>query len=389
MICYNCIRVTVIGSDNNLMLSGFVSIQQSHTIAADGYHQPYVRTGYESVIANRTSGMFAYNAKMNGKVIGKNKHGIIVEYEDGSRFGVALGRVFGKAEGSVYPHDIVTKLEAGSIFNKGDNIAYNTGFFEEDFLNPGQVILKNAMVVKTALYESNQTHEDSSSISKALSIKTTAKTTKVKSLTVNFNQNLLNVIKIGQKVFPKDILMLIEDEITSTTNAFDEESLAVLKKHSSSAPKAKYTGTIDKIEVFYHGNKEDMSPSLLALADHSDKQLNDMAKATNSPVITGQVNSDYRVSGLPLEIDRAEIKIYITIATSSGVGDKLVFANQLKSVVGEVMDYDVHTEAGEKIDAIFGERSIAARIVHSPKIIGTTITLLKVVAQQAVKMYKG
>lgn len=299
----------------------FSSIQNSHTIAAEGYRQPYIRTGYEYVIANRTTDLFAITARQPGKVLSKNKFGIIVEYEDGTKKGVSLGRNYGKAEGSMYPHDIVSNLEVGAVFKKGDAIAYNTGFFEQDILDPNAIIMKTSMSVKTALWESNQTFEDSSSISKELSSKLSAKTTKVKSIVVDFKNNLLNVVKPGQDIHPKDILMIIEDEITSTTSSFDEESLAVLKKLSNQAPVAKYTGTIDKVEIYYHGNKEDMSSSILMLTDRSDKLFGDIAKATNMPVITGKVNSDYRVGGVPLTLDKAEIKIYMTIETQAGVGD--------------------------------------------------------------------
>lgn len=65
----------------------------------------------------------------------------------------------------------------------------------------------------------------------------------------------------------------------------------------------------------------------------------------------------------------------------------MVFANQMKSVNSEVMDYKLHTEAGEEIDAVFGCRSIAARNVMSPYIVGTTITLLKLFARNAVKLF--
>lgn len=367
----------------------FVNIQQSHTIAAEGYHQPHIRTGYESIIGNRTTEMFAYTAKQDGKVVSKNKTGIIIEYADGSKKGISLGRVFGKAEGSVYPHDIVSELEIDQKFKKGDVVAYNTGFFEKDFLNPSQVIMKTSMTVKAALYESNQTFEDGSSISARVSEALTAKTTKVKSITVGFKQNLLNVVKVGQSVGPKDVLMVIEDEITSSVANFDEESLALLSNLSKQAPKAKYHGTIDKIEVLYHGNKEDMSASLLQLVEKTDKSLADMCKSSGKPVITGQVNDDYRVAGVPLALDKAEIKIYLTISTHAGVGDKAVFANQLKSVIGEVMNYDMHTESGDRIDAVFSNRAIAARIVNSPYIIGTTTTLLNAIGKMAVKAYRG
>ena len=66
-----------------------------------------------------------------------------------------------------------------------------------------------------------------------------------------------------------------------------------------------------------------------------------------------------------------------------------MFASQLKSVFGEVMATPMHTESGEKIDAIFGYRSIAARIVTSSLLMGTTATLLKIVSKKAAEIYRG
>jgi hypothetical protein len=299
----------------------FCSIQNSHTIAVEGARQPYVQTGYESVIADRTTEMFATTAEQDGKVINLTPNGIIVEYKDGTKKGVTLGRVYGRAEGSVYPHDIITPLTETSKFKKGDVIAYNSGFFEPSFLDPARIVMKTNMPVKVALYESAQTHEDSSAISLELSRKLRTRTTKVKSFTVNFNQNILDIVKLNQSVMPKTVLMIIEDEITSAANVFDEKSLATLRKLSAHSPRAGYQGTIDRIEVFYNGDKSDMTSSLKAIADKSDRLLTEINRSSNKPVYNGQVNSDYRVNGVPLAMDKAEIKIYITIETNAGVGD--------------------------------------------------------------------
>lgn len=365
----------------------FISIQQSHTVAAKGYHQAYVRTGYEYVIGNRTTEMFCYTAKQDGVVESITPQGIIIKYIDGTLKGISLGRQYGKAEGTIYPHDVVTPLKAGDSFYKGDVVCYNTSFFEEDILDPTKVVMKNSLIAKTVFYESPQTHEDSSSISASLSERLTSKTTKTMSFTVNFGQNLRDVVKVGDSIRPNDILMIIEDEITA--GSYDEESIRVLRRLANQAPRSAYKGTVDKIEVRYHGEKADMSNTLKALADKSDKVLAATCKSSGKPVITGAVNDDYRVSGTPLTLDKAEIIIYITISTSAGVGDKAVFASQMKSVIGQVMDYEMYTESGEKIDAVFGFRSIMARIVNSPVLIATTTTLLKVIGRKAVEIYRS
>jgi hypothetical protein len=367
---------------------GFISIQMGSLVPAMDYKQPLFRTGYESVIANRTSDTFATTAKQDGKVVEMTDDGVLVEYADGTRKGVNIGRIYGKAEGSVYPHDIVSPLKVGQKFKKGDPIAYNTGYFEPDFMDPTKIVMKNSMLVKTVLYESNQTHEDSSSVSRKLSERMTLHTTKIKSYTVSFNQNLIDVQKPGAELDPKTILMLIEDEITGG-GQFDEESLRVLKRLSNQAPKSSYLGVLDKIEVFYHGDKVDMSASLKALADRSDREMASACRSSGRPVVNGAVNDEYRVSGVPLALDKAEIRFYITVRTPAGVGDKGSFGAQLKSVIGEVMDYKMHTEDGEEIDAIFGYRSVAARIVLSSTIQGTTNTLLLKASEGAVKAYRG
>jgi len=367
----------------------FVSIQQGHTIMTEGYHPPYVRTGYEGLMAQRTSSIFAYCAKADGKVVSVNDKGVIVEYADGRRVGVPIGKLLGRSEGAIYPHHVVTDLKVGDTVKKGDPISYNTGFFEKDPLNPGGLVMKNSLNARVALMELKQTHEDSSSISRKLSDRLRTRVVYLRNFTVEFGQALHNVVKPGQKVKPSDILMSIEDEITSSLGAFDAQSLEVLKGLAKQSPKANYLGIIDRVEVFYHGDKEEMTPSLRALAEASDRVIVSRAKSINQPAYTGKVTDDYRVDGTPLGFGKAEIRFYIQVSTAMGVADKVVFANQMKSVNSEVMDYTVYTESGEEIDAIFGNRSIAARNVMSPYIIGTTATLLRLFAEEAVREFKG
>ena len=65
-----------------------------------------------------------------------------------------------------------------------------------------------------------------------------------------------------------------------------------------------------------------------------------------------------------------------------------MFANQLKSCIGEKLEAEMISEDGDEIEAIFGYRSIEARIVLSPIVIGTTTTLLKVIGRNAARLYR-
>lgn len=332
--------------------------------------------------------MYAFAARQNGRIISRNEKGIVIEYEDGTKKGIEIGRRFGQAGGLTIPHDVTCDYNIGDTFKVGDVLCYNTGFFEKDILNPNNVVWKSGILVKTVLYESSQTLEDASSISKKLSEKLSTKTTKIKTLLVTFDQQIRNMINVGDHVEADTTLCIIEDAVTSNSNLFDEESLNTLKLLSGQSPMAKEKGVIDKIEVFYNGDKDDMSDSLRDLANKTDRDMSKTSRSLGKTPFTGRVTEAFRVESEPLNIDSAAIRIYITSDVAMGIGDKSVFGNQMKSVVSEVMTNDMTTENGEIIDAVFGQLSVDARVVNSINIMGTTNTLLSVLGKKAAKLFK-
>ena len=368
--------------------ANFISIQNSHTVGCDHYRQSYVRTGYEYIIPQRTKSLFCKTADKDGRVVSLDDNGIVVQYIDGETVGVKLGYSYGNHEGSTFRHNVITPLTINAKVHAGEAIAYNDSFFEPDFFNPKKVVYKSTITAKVALMESQKTLEDSCSISSTVSEKLNVNTTHIKSVVISFTQNLLRVHPTGTLAYG-DILCFVEDEITANTDVFNEENINTLMSLSRNVVKSKYTGTLDRVEVIYHGDKEDMSVTLRKLADLSDRKLKSESKSVNKESMTGSVNSDYRVDGNPLLLDTAEVRFYMTMSHNTGVGDKTVFAHQMKSVIGDVYEAPIVTEKGEIIEAIFGAKSIAARVVMSPYIVGTTITLLKKVAENAVKIYRS
>lgn len=348
-----------------------------------------IRTGYESIIGMRTSEVFAKTAYMGGVVTGITDKGITVRYDDGKEEGFALGTLYGKAEGSVYPHNLVTPLKVGQKFKKDEYLTYNSGFFEPDPVLPGGIVYKGSMMTRIAFMEVPQTHEDSSAISYDLSQRLMTTTTKVKTFTVGFKQNVLDIVKVGQRLKPEDILMIIEDEITSSDDSFRDASLAILSERSKNAPRCGYIGTVSDIEVLYHGDTRDMTSSLKSIATRSDKVKAEEAKARLKDSSTGFVNSDFTVDGTPLALGKAVIKVYINVRDDATTGDKVVWGHQLKSVIGEIMPYTLRTEAGDIVHAKIGAKSFANRIVESIVKIGEKATILEATGKQAAALFKG
>lgn len=366
----------------------FINIQQSHTIACNGYHVMPVRTGEESVIANRVGDAFAYIAKGNGTVTKVTPEAVQVTYEDGTVKGIEIGRRFSAAAGLTIPHHIVTVVKEGQKVKSGDIVTYNDGFFERDPLQPDVLAYKGGLLATVAVYETSMTDEDSSTVSKRLASQLKTKTAKPRDITFTFDQGINHLVKVGQEVEPTDVLCLIEDAVSMNSTAIDKESLDTLMLLGSQTPLAKVKGVVERIEVYYHGDKEDMSESLRKLVTTADRERAAKLKALAKPVTTGQVDAGYRYEGESLMPDTLVVRIFITSDVILDTGDKVVFANQMKSVVGKVMDEPMLAEDGTEIDAEFGRRSIAARIVNSPDVIGTTTTLLEVIGKKAFEIYK-
>lgn len=298
-----------------------MAIQQEHSIACDGYQQFTVRTGYDAVLPHRTGDLFAFTAKKPGTVRSVTTKGVIVDYEDGSSTGYELGRRFGSAAGLTIPHTVVSSMKIGDKVAVGDVVCYNTGFFEPDFFNPKQVVWKNAMNVKTVLWESTQTLEDASSISKRIEEKLSTKVTKLKTVVLTFDQAVSRMLKVGQNVDADTILCIIQDAVTANNKLFTEQSLDTLRAVQAQTPTAHVKGVIERIEVFYHGDKDDMSVSLRAVADEGDKMLKKEALAKDQTPYTGSVDGGFRIDNEQLILDSMAIRFYITSSVKSGVGD--------------------------------------------------------------------
>lgn len=367
----------------------FASIQYGSTMATKGYRPAPVRTGMESVIAHRTGDLFAQTAKQSGKVKSINDTVMEVEYKDGTTQAIELGRRYGSGSGMVFPHDITTKMKVGQTIKPGDVLAYNTAYFEPDPLEPGQVLLKTTDQARTVLWESQDTLEDSSAISSKLAERMESTTTNLRNVVVDFDTIIRNPQKIGAELDYDDVLCLLEEPTSAAAGDLSAAALGTLTKIASKAPRVKSMGKLERIEVYYNGELEDMSESLKALAKASDRRIRMIAKAKKQSVQSGRVDNSMRVEGKELSLNTAVIKFYVTGPEAAGIGDKLVFSHQLKTVVRDVFTDPIVTEDGTEIEAVFGYVSIDNRIVNSPALVGTTALLMDEITKRAVAMYFG
>lgn len=364
----------------------FVQIQNGHTITATGYSQPLLRTGYEYVVPYKVGKLYCSIAKQDGLITSKTDKMLTVTYSDNTVENIPIGTIYGKMEGSIFPHKVVSDLDINTKVKEGDYLAYNSGFFEKDWLDPSRLILKFGRTVTTALMMNNEVYEDSSAICSSLSKEMSTSTITEKSFITDFSMNIINILPEGTTVSPNDILFTLTDENVEYNN-LSEKTIEMLQNLSNTSPKAKVNGIIDRYEVYYNGDITDMSPSLKKLVNRLDQVSRDKTKGTQYEIQSNKVTSEYRIEGKNLNIDTLEIKVYIRTELSMGIGDKGVFSNQMKSVISDVFTSDIYTESGQKVEAMFSYKGILGRVVLSPILIGTTNTLLKHVSKQLSDIY--
>ena len=347
-----------------------------------------MRTGYERIIPQRTDELFALTAKQPGKVLDVTDRFVRVEYADGSLKSYPIGRRYGIAAGVTYPHSILSNVVKDQVFSEGDCLVFNEHYFAKDPLNPTQVIWKGGALIKTALLESPDTLEDSSVISQDVAGLLETQITKVRDITISFDQVIHNLVSIGDSVDIDSILCTIEDAVTSQSKLFDDTSIDTLRLIAANNPKAKFKGVVEEIEFFYNGEIDDLSESLQQLARQSDLQRRRRARELGQTYTSGRVDGSLRIEGNPLPFENAVIRVYITGNVGAGIGDKAVFGNQMKTIFGRVMTGRNETMDGEPIGALFAMQSIDARMIGSPPLIGTTNTLMKVVSKRVVEVYR-
>lgn len=369
------------GTDmDELKRTVFASIQGKHTIAIKGGITPPLRTGAETTMAHRVDPLWATAARDNLVVTEVTKKYISVKDKDGYITSHELGRVFGKIPGHKLPFTIATEHTVGSKIKPGDIITYNAEHFKPSLLNVGQVESKMYTLAMVVLIELSETDEDASVIGSGLPDRLVTRLSDTRDIIVKYRDFVDHVVKVGQHVDSDDHLMTIQDDTIASLNQdgkLSESSVNTLTLISQNAPKANHSGVVEKIEVFYNGDKEDMTPTLRALADQSDKELGSLTKKTKGVALTGVTDSTVKVGRDILDFQKALIRITITEELSSGYGDKLVYGNQMKSVVsGTLVGVNKTYKTQEDIDAYFSYASELARNLTSPDVQMAITTLM-------------
>lgn len=377
--------------------ANFINIQLSHHVPCENGEPGRVRTGYERVIAHRTTSEYAYAAKENGKIIDVNDKLklVTIQYKGGEKDVIKFGISQGNVSGIYLNQELVLNCKAGETVKKGDVLVYNPGFFTPEH-GSKQVSWKQGVHANVMLMESDDTFEDSSQITKPLGKKLSMKPTELRTIKINNKTVLHDIVKVGQEIKNTDTLCTIEDEdidSLSITQGISDEAFEMVAQLSRKQPKAKFSGYISEIDVFYSSELKDIHPSVQALIKKVNSHKNQKAtyaKGSSSEDLypkPGQVPTGTKMKMVEFDEDTVVIQFYITEDIAAGVGDKVVFDSSLKSVVASVIDEPLLTESGNEVDAIFSITSINNRVVLSPLRVGMINRVLEKAEQDVLDIF--
>lgn len=338
-----------------------------------------VRTGYERVIAHRVGRVFAGVAEKDGKVTDIDEKAGLVEvtYSDGTRDVFPYGDKYDRVENFEITQHLELNVTLNQKFKKGDILTYNSNYFYKDHFT-NQVDFTIGTLANVAMMEHDTTCEDSCMITQKLAEKLTIYPVQERVISLSAKSFIHNYLPIGSEVAPTDPLMIFEEDpnAASAFNSNDPETLAMLAELNRATPRAKHGGKVVKIDAYYSCPISEMHPSLASIVREAIAQKNRQNKLASSTDKANEypassvITKGSKYKGVTFEEDTVMIVYHIQERIPHGVGDKLVFCNQLKNTCGGIAPAQMVTESGVEVDALFSQNSANKRVVISPILTG-------------------
>lgn len=367
---------------------GFVTKESKHLMPAHDTDPLLIGNGVEKVFPYMVSNDFITFAKQDGKVLMVDKKlGLaIVEYKDGTKETIDIKeRQHRDGGNSMY---IAAKkefnLNEGDKFKKNDILARNPSYFSIENganapeYNPGT--LSNVAIIM-----SHVTYEDSSVITERIASRMSTDVILPKQIVLGAKSTVFSCVKPGDSIQVGEPLMVFEDELdddelASVIANVDARNMKGMEDIARHLPKAKCTGVVHDVKVYYTVPYEEMSESVRAIVKRYDNEI----KARKKKIVEfgasnpNEILNDFvgitkpkndKINGAICPVGKILVEVYQRYTDYPGSGDKIVFYASMKTTIHrqlpqELAPYPVnHPE--RPIDALLSPISVNARMVTS------------------------
>jgi len=366
----------------------FTSTQASQAVSAENYTPNITRTGYDSMIAHRTSELYSKVARDDGKVTEVTEDSMTVTYTDKTTDVYPLGLKIGEASGEYHRHTRVTDLKVGDKFKAGDVVGWDRQWFDRDVFCPGQVVWKAGRMIRVVMVEDQDTYEDSIAITKELAMESITPFIKKKQFLMGSKQIINWKVKIGDEVDYDSILCEVEDDHL-VGGAAENSLMEDVNRLGIKQQRSNHHGKIIHIDVKYNATPEQMSDSVRKFIAHADKDRKRTASIEGSTVKSGSVSNSLNVNKPTLSPEKVLVTVYVESMDYSTTADKYVIGNQMKGTAGYIMEKPIFTLDGRKVDAKVSFKGMFNRMVLSLRDKLASNELSTQFSLKAVKVYRG
>lgn len=369
---------------------GFVTKESKHLMPAHETDPLLIGNGVEKEFPYMVSDDFIVTAKDDGVVeyVDKELGIAIVKYKSGEKETIDIqNREHRDGGNSMYiPAVKEFDLSVGDKFKKNDVLARNPSYFSvangnnAPEYNPGTL-------ASVAIIMSYATYEDSSMISERIYKKLSADVILPKAIVIGAKSNVMKCVKIGDTFQTGDPLMIFEDELPDSeltevlaANERISDNMDSLADLVSRTPKAKCSGVVHDIKIYYTVPYDEMSESVKKIVKTYDdklklrkKKIAEFGASNPNEIITDHIGVtkpvNDKINGHICPTGKILIEIYQKYTDYPGSGDKLVFYASMKTTIHrqvpkELSPY-VYGNKERVIDAILSPTSIGARMVTS------------------------
>jgi len=322
--------------------------QTKHTMPVVKTHKQLIGSGVNKTMAFMISDDFVFKAKDAG-IIEKidDENGLaILAYKNGSKDAIDLSETLVKNSNSGFfiKQKFLISYAEGEVFEKGDAIAYNPSFFNGKGKN---MDYKPGTLAKIAISPIDLAYEDSTMISESLSKKAAANVTMQKQVALGPNTIIHSIVEVGDTVKTGDSLL---DFTTSFEDPATAEFLSDLAKTFGSDVadtvgnehiKAKYTGKIVDIKIYYNRPMTELHESLVKIIKKYKGKIQKRKQALGS-IKTASVHIPPLEQQLGDKVgqekyDGVIVEFYIEYYDEMNAGDKLTFNTALKAVIARTV----------------------------------------------------
>lgn len=376
--------------------TNFISIQLSSHIPTREGSVSRVRTGYEEIVPYRCTMPFTYIAKDDGTIIDVDEEEKLfkVQYKNGTIDVVDYSEQYTNSAGSYVTQRLHADVKKGQRVRKEDILCYNKEFFEPT--GGGKIGWKHGVRSNVVFMETNETIEDSCAITEDLGQKLSISPAHERNIELDGTMVVHDFKFVGDEVSSTDPLMIVEESESAVyTDDAPRKGEEVLSQLVRSNIRAKFTGEVVKVDVFYGGDLENMSPSMRSFIRKVTKKKNKVssfAKGTSKELEypkPAPLKSGTKMRGGQINDGTVIVKYFIREDLVNAAGDKLCITSSLKTVCAKILPEPIVSESGVRVDMQFSGTSISNRIINSPMITGMPDRVLEELERIVVQKWKG